>query len=337
MTTPEERDRAARLSHTPPGEEGPKRLLEEGSLWIMIAAPCVWALHFLLAYWAAAVWCAKVPARTGDILVVRLGVGGLTIVALAVVGWLAWKAVRSYRATAPDPGEPDRAQRGRANPFPRPRHAPPLLAERGRHRLRRDAGAGLRLVLLTAPLLGSALLALLWLGPLADLAAVSMTAHMLLHVGVAAAAPALLRIRLPLTLGAPALAAIALADLAVVWGWHLPAAHLWASLSDTGFVLQQAMFLAAGIAVWSAADAAGRLGGAAVLLATAMHMTLLGVLLTLAPVVLYPGVCGGGPFGLEPLEDQQVAGVVMALLPPTIYLWGGLARLAPLVREGSAS
>jgi len=191
--------------------------------------------------------------------------------------------------------------------------------------------------MVAGPAAGLAVLALLWLGPLPELAGVSMTAHMLLHVGVAAVAPALLKIRLPLRLGPPALAAAALVDLAVVWGWHLPRAHLWASLSDTGFVLQQATFLAAGIAVWSAAGAAGRLGGAAILLATAMHMTLLGLLLTLAPAVLYPGVCGGGPFGLDPLEDQQVAGIVMALLPPAIYLWGGLARLAPLVRQEGAS
>ena len=27
------------LAHTPHDEEGPKRLLEEGSLWIMVVAP----------------------------------------------------------------------------------------------------------------------------------------------------------------------------------------------------------------------------------------------------------------------------------------------------------
>ena len=187
---------------------------------------------------------------------------------------------------------------------------------------------------LSAPVLGVTVLALMWLGPLPDLARVSLTAHMLLHVGVTALAPALLRTRLPFRLGAPALAAAAFAEFVVVWGWHLPGPHLWASLDAAGFALQQASFLAVGVAVWSAADAAGRLGGAAILLGTAMHMSLLGVLLTLAPRVLYPGVCGGGPFGLDPLEDQQVAGLVMAILAPAIYLWGGLARLAPLVREG---
>lgn len=99
MSKAKEREREARLSHTPPGEEGPKRLLEEGSLWIMIAAPSVWALHFLLSYWAAAIWCAKIPQPTEPILAVRIGVGVLTLAALAAVGWLAWTAVRSYQAT----------------------------------------------------------------------------------------------------------------------------------------------------------------------------------------------------------------------------------------------
>ena len=90
MTHPEDG-----LSDVPHGEEPPKRLLEEGSLWIMIAAPCVWAGHFLLSYWAAAVWCAKLSQE--QILVVRLGVGGLTILALALVGWLARHAVRRYQ------------------------------------------------------------------------------------------------------------------------------------------------------------------------------------------------------------------------------------------------
>ena len=188
-------------------------------------------------------------------------------------------------------------------------------------------------MLLTGRIAGAGLLALLWLGPLPTLAQVSMTAHMILHVGVVALVPALLRLPAPARLGGAALAVAVLADMAVVWGWHLPAAHVWASLDDTGCVVQQASFLVAGLAVWSLAEAAGRLAGAAVLMLTAMHMTMLGIMLTLAPAVLYPGVCGGGPFGLGPLEDQQMAGVVMAVFAPAVYLAGGLARLAPLLRE----
>lgn len=70
-------------------------LLEEGSLWIMVAAPTVWGAHFLLSYWVAAVYCARV-GEDGDFLIVRLAVGALTAVALALVGWLARHARRRY-------------------------------------------------------------------------------------------------------------------------------------------------------------------------------------------------------------------------------------------------
>ena len=84
------------VSHYPPGEEPPKRLLEEGSLWIMVAAPTVWAAHFLLCYWVAAVWCAKVTEGPGPLGPVRLTVAGLTVAALGLIGLLAWHAVRRY-------------------------------------------------------------------------------------------------------------------------------------------------------------------------------------------------------------------------------------------------
>lgn len=70
-------------------------LLEDGSVWVMVAAPVVWAAHFLLAYWAGAVWCAKL-AEAESLLPVRLTVGALTVAALAIIGWLAWHARRRY-------------------------------------------------------------------------------------------------------------------------------------------------------------------------------------------------------------------------------------------------
>lgn len=87
----------AGLSYYPPGEEPPKRLLEEGSLWVMIAAPSVWAAHFLLSYWIAAIWCAKLAAPAGSLGPVRLAVAGLAVAALAALALLARHAVRRYR------------------------------------------------------------------------------------------------------------------------------------------------------------------------------------------------------------------------------------------------
>ena len=35
------------------------------SLWFLIAAPIMWAAHFLLCYLTAAIWCAKLAGPDG--------------------------------------------------------------------------------------------------------------------------------------------------------------------------------------------------------------------------------------------------------------------------------
>lgn len=60
------------------------------SLWTLFTAPVIWAGHFLVAYVAAAVACA----RGADLGLVRAGIGGATILALGgivVAGLLAWR------------------------------------------------------------------------------------------------------------------------------------------------------------------------------------------------------------------------------------------------------
>lgn len=63
------------------------------SLWPMIYAPIVWALHFCTSYAVAAVWCAKFgPA--GDAL--PAVIGGLSLAALALIGFIAWRSWRQW-------------------------------------------------------------------------------------------------------------------------------------------------------------------------------------------------------------------------------------------------
>ena len=75
-----------------------------------------------------------------------------------------------------------------------------------------------------------------------------------------------------------------------------------------------------------------RASGILALLLTTMHMTLLGVLIALAPRTLY-GTPGAALFGTElmPLHDQQIGGVIMLLVGGGSYLLGGLALLRRLV------
>lgn len=64
------------------------------SLWAMIVAPTIWAVHFLAVYILAAIFCAKAGAPSADIATVRWWVAGLTVLAL---GGIAACAIQAYR------------------------------------------------------------------------------------------------------------------------------------------------------------------------------------------------------------------------------------------------
>lgn len=72
-------------------------------LWRVIAAPIVWALHFLFCYVFAAVFCEKV-GRAASLNQPTLVVIGATLVALAIIAWLTlgiWR-VRARSLTDDD-------------------------------------------------------------------------------------------------------------------------------------------------------------------------------------------------------------------------------------------
>src|SRR3546814_8836688 len=102
--------------------------------------------------------------------------------------------------------------------------------------------------------------------------------------------------------------------------------------------LEQASFLGAGLLLWVAALGQGSApsrdraaAGALALLLTAIHMTLLGVLLAMATRVLYPHAGHGG--GVEHLlRDQQAGGVLMLLIGGVSYLVGALVLLRRLLQ-----
>ena len=66
-------------------EDGP----EDRSLWHMIIAPTVWAVHFAVCYAVQAIWCAKVG---GDIATLRIVLVAITIVALAIIAFFGFRA-----------------------------------------------------------------------------------------------------------------------------------------------------------------------------------------------------------------------------------------------------
>lgn len=76
---------------------------ETSSLWLITFAASIWAVHFVLAYAAAAVVCAKSGGDPEAVLMLRLGIGVLTVLALAGIGfvgwrsWLQWDFLDDYR------------------------------------------------------------------------------------------------------------------------------------------------------------------------------------------------------------------------------------------------
>ena len=180
---------------------------------------------------------------------------------------------------------------------------------------------------------GLGLLAAIWIVPLERLMP-DFAAHMLRHMTLVALAAPLIVLGLPRLaawLAVPPLAA-AVAEFAVVWAWHLPAAHGLGRTVPLGFVAEQASFLAVGLAVWAGCLRADRpLAGAGGLLLTSMHMTLLGALLVLAPRDLYAEVCGTAP----DLAGQQIGGMLMLAIGTPVYLVAGLALTGSALRERS--
>jgi len=191
---------------------------------------------------------------------------------------------------------------------------------------------------------GALLLALLWLGPLPDMARRAFSPHMVLHLGVTVVAAPLIAlglvrlgrdrpVRHPLAL---ALAA-SLFEMLVVWGWHAPVLHEAAAARLSAFAAQQASFFCAGVLIWATAFAGNSRATAGVgvfaMLFTSMHMAMLGLLLSLAPGLLYdPAFCLGA-WGLDPLDDQRLGGALMAVLGGLPYLAGGLALTWRMLRD----
>jgi putative membrane protein len=197
----------------------------------------------------------------------------------------------------------------------------------------------------TLLIFGLLMLAVVWLGPLPQLATQAFYAHMTMHMGVVAVAAPLLALgvagrRLDPVRKVPRLFApipASVLELILVWAWHAPALHHAARHGTAGLAAEQGTFLLAGLLVWLSAlggdvrrSGPRRAAGVVGLLLTSMHMTLLGALLALTPRPLYAHT--GGVAGLTPLQDQHLGGVIMLLVGGLSYLLGGLWLTAGLLR-----
>ena len=192
---------------------------------------------------------------------------------------------------------------------------------------------------------GLAVLIALWCGPLPALSHTAFSAHMLLHLGVVVVAAPLLAALPGQWLAAATSFSAALGwtllaaafEMVAVWGWHVPVLHDLAGHTPGFFIAEQMSFLAGGLALWTVvlgARKAAQAGAAAIAtFITFTHMTMFGLLLGLAPTLIYdPDLCQGA-FGLDRLDDQHLGGALMAV-GGFAYLGATITLCARALRRG---
>jgi cytochrome c oxidase assembly factor CtaG len=127
-----------------------------------------------------------------------------------------------------------------------------------------------------------------------------------------------------------------------LWLWHIPSLFEAVLHNEWVHTLQHLSFLLSALLFWWALIHGRRswMGyGAAVLyvFTTSIHSGLLGALLTFSNAVWYPSYVGlTESWGLTPLEDQQLGGLIMWIPAGVLYAIAGLALLAGWLRESEA-
>ncbi len=129
------------------------------------------------------------------------------------------------------------------------------------------------------------------------------------------------------------------AHAAAIWLWHAPPVYGLALRSEVAHAAQHASFLGTALLFWWAVlSPRGRRhpgAGVLALFLTTLHTGALGALLALGTRVLVPHyLTTTAPFGLSPLEDQQLAGLVMWVPGSAAYVAAALWLLGTRLRDG---
>jgi putative membrane protein len=129
---------------------------------------------------------------------------------------------------------------------------------------------------------------------------------------------------------------------AALWVWHAPLLFEATLTSDWVHTGQHLSFLLTALAFWWSLfyGRAGSGKGGAVLyvFTTAVHTSILGALLTFSSVLWYPAYSAtAANWGLTPLEDQQIGGLIMWVPAGLVYLGVGLSLLLMWLRESGGA
>jgi putative membrane protein len=126
-----------------------------------------------------------------------------------------------------------------------------------------------------------------------------------------------------------------------IWAWHAPGLMDATLKSDLVHTAQHLSFLLSALLFWWALFYAhGRRAygsGVLYIFTTAVHSGILGALLTFAPRPWYaPYAKTTQEWGLTPLQDQQIGGLIMWVPASIVYSIAGLVLFAAWMRESDA-
>lgn len=116
----------------------------------------------------------------------------------------------------------------------------------------------------------------------------------------------------------------------LMWVWHAPGPYLFALSSPAAYWLMELTLIGSALWLWADILSPRRSAGAALslLLGTTIQMGMLGALLTFSREPLFAAhMDTTHPFGLSPLADQQLAGLLMWVPAALPYLLAALLRL----------
>ena len=124
-----------------------------------------------------------------------------------------------------------------------------------------------------------------------------------------------------------------------LWVWHVPAMFQATLRSDLVHTLQHASFFGTALLFWWAI-LFGKRGlqsygaGVLYLFTTMVQSGLLGIFLTLTSHVWYPAYSATTElFGLSPIEDQQIGGLIMWIPAGLVYMFAALVMFSGWLRE----
>ena len=127
-----------------------------------------------------------------------------------------------------------------------------------------------------------------------------------------------------------------------LWTWHIPILFEAVLRNEWVHTAQHLSFLISALLFWWALingprGASGYGAAALYVFTTSLHSGLLGAFITFARTVWYPSYAGlTESWGLSPLEDQELGGLIMWIPAGLVYVFAGLLLFQGWLRESES-